>query len=130
MIFGSAGLVTSSTVIQVALPKSAVISLEPLIVIGPVTVGGVGPGARAGRGDRDRVAEDQRRQVDGKLALAVGRGHQHVGVGAEPRSDPPRFGLYGPARSGMPVLGSMLPSDRLSEVTETWGRLPPSATAP
>ena len=35
---GTAGLVTSSTVIQVALPKP-VISLEPLMVIGPVTTG-------------------------------------------------------------------------------------------
>ena len=38
MTVGSAGLVTSSTVIQVALPKP-LISLEPLIVIGPVTTG-------------------------------------------------------------------------------------------
>ena len=40
MTFGLAGSVTSSTVIQVALPKP-VISLEPLMVIGPVTIGGL-----------------------------------------------------------------------------------------
>src|ERR1700733_13158564 len=40
MITGSAGLVTSSTVIQVASPKP-VISLKPLIVTGPATTGNV-----------------------------------------------------------------------------------------
>ena len=40
MTFGWAGSVTSSTVIQVVLPKP-LISLEPLIVIGPVTIGGL-----------------------------------------------------------------------------------------
>src|SRR5271157_4516534 len=37
---------------------------------------------------------------------------------------------YGPARLGMPVLRSMLPSDRLRDETGTWGRLPPWASAP
>jgi len=40
MTTGLAALVTSSTVIQVALPKP-LISLEPLMVIGPVTTGGL-----------------------------------------------------------------------------------------
>ena len=46
---GRPGLVTSSMVIQVALPKP-LISLEPLIVIGPVTIGsGLAPVPRARR---------------------------------------------------------------------------------
>ena len=40
MTIGSAGLVMSSTVIQVVLPKP-LISLEPLMVTGPVTIGRV-----------------------------------------------------------------------------------------
>ena len=42
------------------------------------------PVARSGRGDRDRVADDQGGQVDGELAAALGRGHQDIGVRRRP----------------------------------------------
>ena len=71
--------------IQVALPKP-VISLEPLMVIGPVhDRRAAGAGSRGGRADRDRVAKDQRRQIDGKLALAVGCRHEGVRIGRRGR---------------------------------------------
>ena len=36
----------------------------------------------------------------------------------------------GPASEGIPVVAETLPCDRLRSVTSTWGRLPPSASAP
>ena len=76
MTTGLAGLVTSSTVIQVVLPK-ALISLVPPIVIGPVTVGTVLRRIGAVVGVTvTAVAKDQGVQVDGELAAAIGRGQQ------------------------------------------------------
>ena len=68
----------------------------------------------------DRAGEDQRSQVDGERAAAVGRGQQEVGVRRAVGVG--LVGSYGPARLGMPVLESMLPSDRSRSVTVAWGR--------
>ena len=37
---------------------------------------------------------------------------------------------YGPARAGIPLAVATLPCERARSVTLTWGRSPPSATAP
>ena len=81
MTIGWAGSVTSSTVIQVVLPKP-LISLVPLIVIGVPTIGEVGPGSVAGAvgADGNGVADDQGGQVDRELAAAIGRGQKQIGI--------------------------------------------------
>ena len=121
-ITGSFGFVTSSMVIQVALPKP-VISLVPLMVrTHPRTVGcpGVVPGVSARH--RDCIPQDERRQVDGKLALAVACRHERVGIGRRRSVRLTAFGAYGPSRVGIPVMDPMSPSERLSEVTAICGR--------
>ena len=98
--------VSSTIVTQVALPNP-VISLRPSMVgVAVVTIGV--PSAAVPEVSvesiGDRAGEEHRRQVDGEFALAVGRGHQQVGVrGGRGIGGVVRAGQVGHARVGVDV---------------------------